>query len=158
MNCRCPNCGAVNSLDSLLANDDVRNVVQLLAELGGELPKALLRYCGLFRPAQSQLTFARTAKLLGELLPDIREQRIERNKQVFDAPPDAWLWAIAQMLDARDAQRLETPLRSHGYLYEVISKYRPENNVMAQTVVAAPTTASAPAADIGLVGINKWRR
>lgn len=159
MNCRCPNCGAVNSLDSLLANDDVRHMVQALADIGGELPKALLRYCGLFRPAQSQLTFARTAKLLGELLPDIRAQRIERNKQVFDAPPEAWVWGIGQMLDARDAQRLETPLKSHGYLYEVISKYRPGNTVLpASAGSALAPVAAAAATDVGLAGINKWRR
>lgn len=157
MNCRCSNCGAVYSLDALLANDDAREALRAISELGGDFAKLVVRYCGLFRPAQSQLTFARTAKLINELLPAIKAQRIERNKQVFDAPPEAWLWAIGQMLDARDAQRLETPLKSHGYLYEVISKYRPENGVLPATAGTAPAPVAA-ATDVGLAGINKWRR
>lgn len=154
MNCRCPNCGAVYSLDALLANDDAREALRAISELGGDFAKLVVRYCGLFRPAQSQLTFARLAKLINELLPAIKAQRIERGGRVYDAPPAAWAWAITQMLDIRDANKLETPLKSHGYLYEVISKYRPES-----TLCPIDKPASQPVSiDQGLAGINKYRR
>ena len=63
-------------------------------------------------------------KRLSELLPAIQSQRIERNGQTYEAPPEAWAWAVESMLCARDAGRLQTPLKSHGYLYEVLSKWQ----------------------------------
>ena len=68
-----------------------------------------------------------------KLLPDLQAQRISRNGQVCDAPLEAWVWAIEQALAARDAGRLTLPLKSHGWLYEVISNWRPQ----AGQVVAA---------------------
>ena len=39
--------------------------------MDAELGKAAIRYIGLFRPAKSQLSWSRTAKLLNELMPSI---------------------------------------------------------------------------------------
>ena len=100
-------------------------------------------WLGLFRPAQTELTFARVAKLLGELLPDIQAQRIERKGTVYDAPPAAWLWALQEVIASRDSGKLTLPLKSHGYLYEVISNYRPA--AVSVVTPAAPADA-APAA------------
>ncbi len=49
MHTKCPNCGAVASLDLLLTNDDARNAIAALAAISGELAKTTIRYCGLFR-------------------------------------------------------------------------------------------------------------
>ena len=75
---RCPNCGAVASLDSLLAGEDAADLLVMVAALDAGVGKAALRYLGLFRPGKGRLTFGRSAKLLGELLPDMQRQAVSR--------------------------------------------------------------------------------
>ncbi len=130
MHTKCPNCGAVNSLDSLITNAEASAAVIAAAGLSGELGKLVIRYCGLFRPAKSQLSFARLAALLNQLLPDIKAQRIERDGKVYDAPLDAWLHAMQVMLTKRDNNELNLPLKSHGYLYEIIAGYKPDHSAV----------------------------
>ena len=141
MKTRCPNCGATLSLDALIAHDDARTALRFLVQLGGDLAALTVRYLGLFRPTQTELTFARVAKLLGEILPDMQAQRIERKGAVYDAPPAAWLWAMQEVLVTRDSGKLTLPLKNHGYLYEVLTHYRP-----AAVGVVAPVAAPADAA------------
>lgn len=144
MKTACPNCGAVVSLDSLIANDDAREALAQLMAIGGDLTKLAIRYIGLFRPAKTQLSFARVAKLLGEIAPNIEAQRIERNGQVYDAPIAAWLWAFQTVLAARDSGSLKLPLKSHGYLYEVLTRYQAPND-MARPI-SAPQSIVKPSA------------
>lgn len=125
MKTRCPCCGATLSLDVLVANESTRDALQALFKLAAPLGPALLRYLSLHRPRKQDLSMARVGKLLGEIVPDIQAQRISRDGQVFDAPLDAWIWAIDQAVVARDEGRLKTPLKGHGWLYEVISSWRP---------------------------------
>ena len=136
MKTRCPACGSENSLDALLAGDDARQALWSLAQIGGELTKRLVQYLGLFRPSKSSLSNARMAKLLAELLPDIQSGRIVRDGQVFDAPIEAWIWALGEVLNARDLGTLKTPMKSHGYLYEVLTHWRGA----AAQVVQAPAS------------------
>lgn len=137
MKTRCPCCGTTLSLDALVAHDGARDALIAAFRMGGALGGALVRYLALHRPETRELSMDRVAKLLTELLPDVQAQRITRAGQVFDAPADAWIWAIDQALAARDAGRLKTPLKGHGYLYEVLSNYRPT----APDVLAAATPA-----------------
>lgn len=141
MNTRCPNCGAVHSLDSLLAHADTAELLRLLAELGS-LSAPALRYLGLFRPAKSQLSFARAAKLLGELLPDIKRAAIRRAGTDCPAPPEAWQHGFQTAVEARDTGRLKLPLKSHGYLYEIISQWQPARPAAPQT--EPPQTHAKP--------------
>lgn len=143
MKLRCPNCGASHSLDSLLANDDAREALKHLIALGGEVSALTVRYLGLFRPAKSELSFARLASLLGDLIPDMQAQRITRNGQVYEAPAAAWLNAMRVMLDKRDRGELELPLKSHGYLYEVISKYQGQGALAPQVHTEAKAQAAS---------------
>lgn len=120
MQVRCRNCGAVSSLDALIEDDKASEVVLMLAEIGN-LVKPVIKYLGLFRSEKRVLTWSRTATLLAELKPLIQQQRIERNHQVHEAPAHAWESAIDKVLQARDAGKLQTPLKSHGYLFEIIA-------------------------------------
>ena len=133
MRTRCPSCGATLSLDALIAHDAAREALAAAFKLSGQLGSALVRYLALFRPETRELTMDRVGRLLGEILPDIQAQRISRDGQVFEAPADAWIWAIEQSLAARDAGRLKTPLKSHGWLYEVISNWRPQAGQVVTT-------------------------
>ncbi|STZ76092.1 Uncharacterised protein [Bergeriella denitrificans] len=72
MKLRCPACGAAMSLEVLIAHDDAREALIALTGISDELTRAMLKYLTLFRPSEKDLSFARVAKLLGELLPMIR--------------------------------------------------------------------------------------
>lgn len=124
MNIKCPNCGAVHSLDSLINDADASAVLKAVLEMDVELGKAAIRYIGLFRPAKSQLSWARTAKLLNELLPMIKAQEAVRDGVCFPAPTEAWIYGFNETVNARDQGRLKLPLKSHGYLLEIVSQWQ----------------------------------
>ena len=118
---KCPCCGAQNSLETIVSDRAAADALALALRLPGGVGPAMLSYLSLHRPAKSALSMRRVASLLGELLPAVEAGRIERNGQMHDAPPAAWAWAVEQMISMRDAGRLSTPLKSHGYLFEVIA-------------------------------------
>ena len=119
MHIKCPNCGGVASLDILLAAEDgASEVVKIAGEMQPELWRLMVQYVALFRPARSKLSFARMATLLGELHPMIKNAIFERGGKQYHAPLNYWLAAIEQMLSQRD--RLTLPLKSHGYLFEIM--------------------------------------
>lgn len=155
MKIRCPNCGASMSLDALLAHDEAREALRLLSALGGELSRLTLRYLGLFRPAQTELSFSRLAKLLNELLPDMQAQRIIRGGVVHDAPPEAWLWAMQQVIAARDAGSLKLPLKSHGYLHEILTAWRGTALVVAETTASKNKSNATTSAIAALQGLKQ---
>lgn len=124
MNIKCPNCGAVHSLDSLINDAEASAVLRAVLEMDAELGKAAIRYIGLFRPAKSQLSWARTAKLLNELLPMIKAQEAARDGVCFPAPTEAWIHGFNETVNARDQGRLKLPLKSHGYLLEIVSQWQ----------------------------------
>ena len=124
MNIKCPNCGAVHSLDSLINDADASAVLRAVLEMDAEMGKAAIRYVGLFRPAKSQLSWARTAKLLNELMPMIKAQEAVRDGVSSPAPAEAWLHGFNETVNARDQGRLKLPLKSHGYLLEIVSQWQ----------------------------------
>lgn len=117
MKVRCPACGSSMSLDALVAHDGAREALALAFRLNGRLGKALLRYLALFRPAQRELSLDRVAKLLGELLPHIEAARVSRGGIDHAAPVDLWIAGLEQMTE----RQLDLPLKSHGYLLEVVA-------------------------------------
>lgn len=119
MQVRCPSCGAEMSLDVVIEHDAAAQALALALSFT-PLGKLIVRYLALFRPAKSKLSWPRVVTLLGELMPMIESQRIERSGTLYDAPHEVWCAAIEQMLATRDAGKLQTPLKSHGYLLEVI--------------------------------------
>ena len=119
MQIRCPSCGAEMSLEAVIDNDAAAQALTLALSIT-PLGKLIVRYLAMFRPAKSKLSWPRVVTLLGELMPMIESKRIERNGQLYDASHEVWCAAIESMLATRDAGRLQTPLKSHGYLLEVI--------------------------------------
>lgn len=139
MKTRCPACGATTSLDALLGHGDASKAFVASLALVGDLAQPLVKYLGMFRSQNRDLTFERTAKLIGEISEDINAQQIKRGHHSYPAPKAAWIWAINTMLERRDQGKLQLPLKNHGYLYEVISSFKPEN-------APAPTERRAAAA------------
>ncbi|HAS02304.1 MAG TPA: hypothetical protein DCR57_00610 [Pasteurella multocida] len=122
MKVKCSACGAVHSLDALVANQAASDALNAALLVNGELGKALIGYLGLFRPLKSSLTFERVATLLNELTPMIQAGKINRDGREFVAPVEVWIYAINQMLANR--QTLKLPMKSHGYLLEIIASYK----------------------------------
>ncbi|OHD24112.1 MAG: hypothetical protein A2Y38_12315 [Spirochaetes bacterium GWB1_59_5] len=121
MKLTCPACGSLSSLDALLGNEGAREAVMAALAIPAPLGKLLVQYLAMFRPAQRQLSFDRVASILGELLPMISAASIERNGRTWSAPQDYWRMALEEMLTKRD--KLTLPLKSHGYLLEIIAGY-----------------------------------
>lgn len=88
--------------------------MKLPAPLGG----LTLRYLGLFRPRNRALSWDRVERLLAELIVPIERRQIDRRGRVWTAPLQYWERALEQMLAGRD--KLTLPLKSHGYLYEIV--------------------------------------
>ena len=143
MKTRCPCCGASASLEVLITHDEARSLMVALAGISDELAKAALRYLGLFRPGERDLSWTRAAKLLGELVPLIQAGEITRKRQSYPAPREAWVWAFNRVIEARDSGKLTPPLTSHGFLLENLTFWTPDKTAGA---------ALAPAADTALSG------
>jgi hypothetical protein len=123
----CPVCQAEFPLEAAMNDVAARQAVVKAFELT-ELGSLLIRYVTLFKPAKSALSMSRLAKLLDELIPQIKTGQITRNGTLYPAPQAYWAQAIETMLMQRE--KLSLPLKSHGYLLEIISGYA--NKAQAQ--------------------------
>ena len=117
----CPACGAEFDLTVAFACEEERRAFARLASVSIPLGTRVLKYIALFTPPKQRLTSAKKLKLLMQLLPDLERKAITHKGRDWTAPLDAWAQAIDQMLAARDAQRLELPMKGHGYLYAVLA-------------------------------------
>lgn len=117
----CPACGAEFDLTVAFACEEERRAFARLASVSIPLGTRVLKYIALFTPPKQRLTSAKKLKLLMQLLPDLERKAITHKGRDWPAPLDAWAQAIDQMLAARDAQRLELPMKGHGYLYAVLA-------------------------------------
>lgn len=108
----------------MFTSDEASQAFASVLNLTGELAKPLIKYLGLFRSENRDLSFSCTAKIINEIAPDIVAGQIQRNRQIYPAPKQAWIWAINVMLERREQGLLQLPLKTHGYLYEVISSYK----------------------------------
>jgi hypothetical protein len=139
VNIRCPSCGAQMSLDAVIDDSSAAQALQAALEIS-PIGALLIRYLALFRPAKNKLTWPRVATLLGELLPFIKGQRLERDGQVVDAPHQVWAQALEKTLAARDSGALRTPLKSHGYLFEIVVAESARALAQGSVLHAAPGT------------------
>ena len=140
MKVKCPACGAAMSLDALIGHDEARAALVAVSGISDELVRGCLKYLGLFRPLEKDLTFARVAKLVGELRPMMAAGQISRNRQDYPAPREAWLWAFEQVLVARDNGKLQRlPLTTHGFLLETLTFWAPAKSQAAAPVPFVPT-------------------
>jgi hypothetical protein len=121
MNVTCPSCGAEMDLDVLLAHEDSRQALAQLAALSLPLGKRVLQYLRLFKPATRQMSHSRVVKLIEELLPDLQRGAIRHNGRDWQADLATWSDAFDRVLERRDNGKLTLPLKSHGYLFEVIA-------------------------------------
>lgn len=116
----CPVCQAEYPLEAAMNDVAARQAVVKAFDLT-EIGSLLIRYVNLFKPAKSALSMGRLAKLLDELVPMVKAGQITRNGTIYAAPQAYWQQAIEHMLLQRE--KLTLPIKSHGYLLEIISGY-----------------------------------
>lgn len=117
----CPVCGTELDLAVLFSHEHDQRALARLASVSIPLGSRVLQYLALFTPPKQRLTAAKKIKLLLQLLPDLEREAINWKGRDWPAPRTAWAMAIDQMLAARDAQRLELPMKGHGYLYAILA-------------------------------------
>jgi hypothetical protein len=109
------------TIDVLIGHEGAREAVLAALQLPAPLGKLLVLYLAMFRPAKRQLSWERVSSLLEELRAPIAAAQIERHGRTWPAPLEYWKAALEQMVQLRDAAKLQLPLKSHGYLLEVIA-------------------------------------
>ena len=118
MRLTCPACGAEFTLDVLIAHDGAREALLEAMGMNLTMGKRLVQYLALFRPPERQLTMDRVAKLLREISPLIKSAQIERHGRAYAVPRESWEWALDEIVAKKD--KLSLPLKSHGYLFEML--------------------------------------
>jgi len=119
MQLKCPACNASFSLEAALAVDAARSA--LVTALGvPALGGLLVPYLGMFRAKGRALAFARVENLLSELKPMLDEGIVVRNGLTRRCPHALWQQALERMVEQRDANKLDLPLKTHGYLLEIV--------------------------------------
>ncbi|MGA8147798.1 MAG: hypothetical protein WB870_09530 [Gallionellaceae bacterium] len=142
MKTSCPSCGAAFSLDALIGVEGARDAVVAALAIPAPLGKLLVQYLALFRPAQRNLSFDRVAALLNELLPLIAAATIERNGRTWSAPQDYWKQALEEMIAKRD--KLTLPLKSHGYLLEIIAGFSNKDEARREAQTESRRAGNTP--------------
>ncbi|MBX9935440.1 hypothetical protein [Giesbergeria anulus] len=117
----CPACGTHLELMALFAHEVDQRAVERLIAISVPLGQQVLQYISLFTPPKTRLTLPKKIKLLLQLLPDLERGAINYKGREWLLPRSAWGQAIEQMLAARDAGRLELPMKGHGYLYAILA-------------------------------------
>jgi len=133
----CPNCRVSASLDVFLSEDSVRAALDAVIDAhpaGQTLIKPMLRYIGLFAPAKTRMAYSRLASLIGEISPAMRSAQISRNGRTWPAPMPYWQTAFETVLNAAHQGGLSLPLKSHGYLLEVIARMSSKEQAKTETL------------------------
>lgn len=135
MKVTCPACGSAFDLDAAVSDADARRFVDLVAGLEPRVAKPLIQYLALFRPAKTGMRWSRMLALAQEVEPAIREARIRRNGITYAVPLDAWSAALSMLADR--PKNLTLPLRSHGYLLEILANQAEKTAAKIETEAEA---------------------
>lgn len=133
----CHRCGANLTLDALLVNADDRAVVMELLSNGTPLGAAMARYISLFAPPKTSLTLRKQIRLAKELMHDIKRAAINHRGREWAVPVKLWEQGIDQMLQARDAGKLDLPMANHRYLYAILSSLADKTEAVAEAQTEA---------------------
>ena len=152
MKITCPACGSFFGIDAGVNDADARRFAELMAGLHPVVAKPLIQYLALFRPDKTGLRWSRMLSLALELEPMIREAKITRSGIAYAVPREAWAQALLHLADRPKA--LNLPLKSHGYLLEMLAggaeKLAAKTEAGAEKRKrehpAVPTSQSAPTA------------
>ena len=118
MKLTCPCCGAVASAEAWQNDLEARAVLAAAIKLDEPIPRQLLPYLGLFRPAERSLSWKRTARLIQELSGLVATGYVQvQGKPARPCPPQVWALAMEQMTERGMA--ISRPMGNHNYLRKV---------------------------------------
>lgn len=108
---RCPVCHSHITLEAIVQDEAGRELMALLANLEGDLSRALVTYLGLFRPEKRDLSNDRALRIAKEVMALTNDS----------ARLSHALAQTVEMLRAKDG----LPLKNHNYLRKVMSSLVP---------------------------------
>ncbi|MAL01359.1 MAG: hypothetical protein CL536_04330 [Alcaligenaceae bacterium] len=149
----CPACRNPLTAEVVLANEAVRECIVLLMDAhpsASGLLRPLLAYLGLFAPAKQAIRYERMAGILEQLVPMIRSAQVQRNGRTWSAPVDYWRQGLEEVVARGHQGALKLPLKSHGYLLEVVSQLASKDDSKRETALerqraGVSGTGTAPA-------------
>jgi len=120
MRITCPSCAATFSLDVALQMDASRGALLRALHMPAPLASLWAQYLGMFRAKGRALAHDRADRIMAELVPMLDAGTVTRNGNVRQASIDLWRAALEQMVELRNNDKLQLPLKSHGYLLEIV--------------------------------------
>ena len=142
----CPMCGTHLDLGHLLVDADNRAAFLRLMAVATPLAGYLEKYVYLFAPAKTSLTLRKQARIILQLLPDLERCAITHRGRDWSVPLALWEAGIDQMLAARDAGRLDLPMKGHGYLYTILVSLADKEEAGAEAQAEAAKRNPVPTA------------
>ncbi len=119
----CPVCGVASPLEGFIQVEDQGRAVMIALGLPASLRDVFVRYMRLFNPPSRKGTISKTLRLLTELEQPIRDNRVSRRGNDYVAPVELWREAMEDIVERarQPGSTLTLPLKSHGYLFEVVA-------------------------------------
>lgn len=125
---RCPICHSDIHLDALIEDEAGREVMSMLLKFTHNCARPLVAYLGLFRPAKSNLSNSRTAKLMQEVL-----EQFKPSRHLSHALNET----VKQIQKKRTSANEIKPLANHNYLKTV---YNSTSHLFLYTETSKETT------------------
>ena len=114
----CPGCGAQGSIELFAQDANARQFAALMGRIPPQISDATLGYLTLFRPSSRALNWSRGKVLLEELVQAIEAGAVRRCGRDWAVTPADFKEAMQEMVRIRD--KLDLPLKNHGYLLEIL--------------------------------------
>lgn len=150
MKLNCPDCGATFDFIQAMEDADGRRFVELITKLPPVTIKPFVRYLRLFKPEQKSLRWSRMLKLAQQINQSIMDAVVIRNGTSYVVTGQQWADVMIGLVDT-PPKHLRLPLKSHGYLLEVLAtaseklaSSREEKTEQAKRSVVARNIANKP--------------
>lgn len=119
----CPVCCVASPLEGFIQVEEQGRAVMIALGLPASLRDVFVRYMRLFNPPGRKGTISKTVRLLTELEQPIRDCRVSRRGNDYVAPVELWRDAMEDIVERarQPGSTLTLPLKSHGYLFEVVA-------------------------------------
>jgi len=150
----CPDCGLAADLHAFAGAAEQSQALAAALDMPAGLGSRVTAYLRLFSPPKRALSAHKAARLLTELAEAVNSGQVERKGESFAAPLETWKAGLDQMLTNRQTLRL--PLKSHGYLCEIVAGLAQKAEAKAEAARIererhrprdAPQGAAAPAGE-----------
>ena len=141
----CPVCGTGLTMAHLFVNADDRAAMLRLLALSTPIGASVSRYISLFTPPKTSLTLRKQVRIVLQLLPDLERRAITHRGRDWAVPLKVWEAGIDQMLAARDAGKLDLPMKGHAYLYSILMSLADKLEAGAEVQAEAQRRATASA-------------